>query len=180
MTKSERAMAWAKTNPERAAANNKRSRDKVVLDPVRLAARRARSRDYYHQRRTLYLLANRRWREANPSAQMAATLGSLLRSVIYGHAMHSKRLMEVCGCTPDEFRAHLESKFEPGMSWSNYGKDGWTIGHQIACSRFDLTDPAQVKQCYALSNLAPEWAGFNRAKHNKTRLTEAQRILGGL
>lgn len=73
------------------------------------------------------------------------------------------------GCTPDQLRAHLESLWQPGMSWSNYGGTGygegfWQIDHIRPCASFDLTDPEQQKQCFHYTNLQPLWALDNHAK----------------
>ena len=63
--------------------------------------------------------------------------------------------MELIGCTPDELRSHIESKFEPWMNWENQGKGGWDIEHIKACANFNLVDPEQQRECFNWSNLKP-------------------------
>jgi hypothetical protein len=63
--------------------------------------------------------------------------------------------------------AHIESKFQPGMNWSNHGFDGWHYDHIRPCSSFDLTDPEQQKQCFHYTNLQPLWAEDNLRKSDK-------------
>ena len=47
----------------------------------------------------------------------------------------------ILGCTYDEFKLHLESKFESWMNWGNYGlyngtaKYGWDIDHIIPLTK---------------------------------------------
>jgi len=67
----------------------------------------------------------------------------------------SARTMELIGCTIGELRRHLESLFEPWMTWENQGRGGWDVDHIIACATFDLTDPEQQRACFNWSNLQP-------------------------
>lgn len=69
------------------------------------------------------------------------------------------------GCSIDEFREYLQSKFEFGMSWDNRGE--WHIDHIIPCSAFDLTDPNHQKRCFHYTNLQPLWAAENLKKGRK-------------
>lgn len=68
------------------------------------------------------------------------------------------RTLELIGCSLDEFKAYIESQFEIGMCWSNYGKKGFNIDHIIPCSMFDLTKEDEQKKCFHFSNLMPRWA----------------------
>ena len=63
--------------------------------------------------------------------------------------------MELIGCTPDELRRHMESLFEPWMTWENQGRGGWDIEHIKACFHFNLADPEQQCACFNWSNLQP-------------------------
>lgn len=56
------------------------------------------------------------------------------------------------------------------MTWENYGrgKGKWHIDHVVPCSAFDLTKPAEVRKCFALSNLQPMWGRQNIQKSDKT------------
>ena len=38
------------------------------------------------------------------------------------------------------------------------------IDHVVPCSYFDMRNPVEVKACWALVNLKPEWSSYNRAK----------------
>jgi len=62
-------------------------------------------------------------------------------------------------------RGHLQKRFEPGMSWSNYGcNDGqWQIDHIEPVSSFGFSsyDDKDFKRCWSLSNLRPLWAMHN-------------------
>jgi len=67
----------------------------------------------------------------------------------------SASTMELIGCTIDELRSHLESLFEPWMTWENQGLGGWDIEHKKAMSNFNLIDPEQQRACCHWSNLQP-------------------------
>lgn len=71
------------------------------------------------------------------------------------------------GCTTEELKAHLESQFTDGMSWDNYGMNGWHIDHIIPCSSFDMLDPEEQRECFHYTNLQPLWAEDNLRKSDK-------------
>jgi hypothetical protein len=73
--------------------------------------------------------------------------------------------MELVGCTIEELREHLEAQFGPGMTWKNRGE--WHIDHIRPCVSFDLSDPAQQRECFHYTNLQPLWAHDNLVKHTK-------------
>ena len=79
----------------------------------------------------------------------------------------SHRTLKYIGCTTKELMSYLESKFQEGMTWENYGFEGWHIDHIRPCASFDLTDPEQQKQCFHYTNLQPLWAEENMKKHAK-------------
>ena len=65
----------------------------------------------------------------------------------------SASTIELIGCTIEELRKHIESKFEPWMTWENHGL--WDLDHIKACAKFNLTDPVQQRICFHWSNLQP-------------------------
>lgn len=75
--------------------------------------------------------------------------------------------IEDLGCTIEELKLHLESKFHPGMTWDNYGLHGWHIDHIKPLIRFNLEDIDQFKQACHYSNLQPLWAKDNLSKGAK-------------
>ncbi|KKN58615.1 hypothetical protein LCGC14_0550340 [marine sediment metagenome] len=78
----------------------------------------------------------------------------------------------VVGYLLNQLKKHLESLFEPGMSWDNYGK--WHIDHKIPISAFNITsyNCEDFKSCWALGNLQPLWARDNLRKGNKLNYNE--------
>lgn len=85
----------------------------------------------------------------------------------FKHKVKDKRTLELLGCTLEEAFIHLESQFQDGMSWDNYGKYGWHIDHIKPIASFDLTDPEQIKKACHYTNLQPLWASENLSKSSK-------------
>ena len=75
----------------------------------------------------------------------------------------TRRTEELLGYTAEELKDHLESLFKDGMTWENQGK--WHIDHKIPQSYFTSID--QIKECFALENLKPEWGEWNMSKGNR-------------
>lgn len=71
------------------------------------------------------------------------------------------------GCSIEELKKHLESQFQPGMSWENWSKDGWHIDHIEPLSRSDLTLEDNVRRLCHYTNLRPMWAIENMKKYNR-------------
>lgn len=73
------------------------------------------------------------------------------------------------GCSIDELKKHLESLFEPGMTWENWSINGWHIDHKIALCYFDLSDREQFLEACNYKNLQPIWAKDHYKKSAKER-----------
>lgn len=71
------------------------------------------------------------------------------------------------GCSIKEFKAYLESKFKPGMTWDNWARDGWHIDHIVPLASFDLSNISQLKEACHYTNLQPLWAIDNLKKSDK-------------
>ncbi|MFC1453546.1 hypothetical protein ACFLQL_00010 [Verrucomicrobiota bacterium] len=88
----------------------------------------------------------------------------MLKSIKSGHSWE-----ELVGYTGDDLKKHLETKFISGMSWDNYGKDGWHIDHIIPKIFFKYKSYKDVEfqYCWSLNNLQPLWARDNMVKGKK-------------
>lgn len=76
----------------------------------------------------------------------------------------TKSASSVLGCSVDELKQYLESKFISGMSWNNHGK--WHIDHIIPLSKFDLSKDGDFSKACHYTNLQPLWAIDNITKSN--------------
>ena len=76
--------------------------------------------------------------------------------------------LNLIGCSELELKNYLESKFKPGMTWDNYGVNGWNIDHIRPCASFtDFNKIETQKECFNYKNLQPLWADENRYKSSK-------------
>jgi hypothetical protein len=82
----------------------------------------------------------------------------------------TSRSSDLVGCTWKELYMHLESKFAEGMSWENYGVDGWHIDHIIPCAAYDLTLEEEQRKCFNFKNLQPMWERDNLEKGDRISL----------
>lgn len=103
-------------------------------------------------------------RKTNLTYKLQMNLRSRVRKVA-NYAQRAGSTIELLGCSYQELRRHLESKFDERMSWENYGE--WHIDHIRPCASFDLLDVEQQRLCFHYSNLQPLWAEDNYTKGSK-------------
>jgi len=87
-----------------------------------------------------------------------------LRDRLIGRS--SKLAIRHLGCSLDELKHHLESQFERGMSWSNYGTHGWQIDHVVPLA--SSNDYHERLELHHYRNLRPLWAKHNQVKGSRT------------
>jgi len=100
----------------------------------------------------------------NPDVKIVYNLRRRIHHVVKD-GYKSRQTLKLLGCTLEVFMKYLESQFQPGMSFENYGK--WHIDHIKPCSSFDLTDATQQSKCFHYTNLQPLWAVDNLKKGAK-------------
>jgi hypothetical protein len=76
------------------------------------------------------------------------------------------RVHPLCGISGVKLREWIESRFTRSMTWKNYGKI-WHLDHIFPISRFNLTDPEQVKVACNWQNLQPLLRKANARKSDK-------------
>lgn len=87
---------------------------------------------------------------------------SRVRSVL-NDKVKSKSTLELLGCSIDDLKKHLQSKFYADMSWENYGTY-WHIDHIRPCASFNLQNEQEQKICFHYTNLQPLTAKDNLSK----------------
>ena len=105
-------------------------------------------------------------RKRNPAKRLN---GSVSTSVYLAlrEAKAGRPWEELVGFTMQDLRKHLESQFQKGMTWENFGK--WELDHKIPISAFNFKGPEDIdfRRCWSLSNLQPLWKIENRTKNAK-------------
>lgn len=127
------------------------------------------SRKYRYGKNRENYLAKKRERNKEYYKNVNYKLGQLLRYKLWISLKTQKvkkenSALSFLGCSKEELIQHLESQFSKGMTWENWSLNGWHIDHIRPISSFDLSDPAQVKECFHYSNLQPLWAIDNLKK----------------
>ena len=127
-------------------------------------------------------------RKNSPSYKLRTSFSSAINRAlrVNGGSKRKKSILQYIAYTIQELKDHLESLFEPWMTWDNWGlynskvwKDAdqstwvWNIDHITPHSTFKYVSMEEelFKQCWALSNLRPLSAkqnlldGANRVRH---------------
>lgn len=106
--------------------------------------------------------SNQRY-HADPQYRIASRLRTRLNEILKNRNQQKSKTLKI---DKQGIVAWVESKFQPGMTWSNHGKE-WHLDHILPCAEFDLTDPKQVEQCFGYLNLQPLWKRDNILKSDK-------------
>jgi hypothetical protein len=92
---------------------------------------------------------------------LRARLKKYIRHIGGSHKL-SRTTISMIGCLPEELRKHIENQFNNGMSWDNYGRDGWHIDHIIPlCSAKTIEEAFKLNH---YTNLQPLWSIDNYKK----------------
>lgn len=122
-----------------------------------------RKSEYYQKNKEKRRVYERNYYKNNPQARIAKNLRIRIRDFFKG-CYKPESAINHLGCSVEELKDYLESQFQPGMSWDNYGVHGWHVDHIKSLDSFDLTDLEQFKEACHYTNLQPLWAKDNWLK----------------
>jgi hypothetical protein len=97
------------------------------------------------------------YRKNKPAFLMRLLVSRLPKKVRIG--LDGCRTAEKLGYKLSDFKKHIESLFQEGMSWDNHGE--WHIDHIIPVSKYPKEFIIKVND---LANLQPLWAFDNLSK----------------
>jgi hypothetical protein len=175
-------------NPEKVKESKKKeyitNKDKYITNKDKYITNKDkylnRSKTYYEANRTRVLAENKAKRESDPdyykgryryvktkSAQDPGFRAILNTRQRVAQFMGSKpiKYSKKLGCSKEQFMLHIESLFQPGMTWENYGE--WEIDHKYPLSVAYEEGPEPFRKACLYMNLQPLWLEQNRKKSNK-------------
>ena len=145
----ERRKIRRKEDPEYRAKENARSRQwKIDNRDKHLSYRRGYEKEKYHN---------------DPNYKLTHWYKNTINRAIDGKISGKLKFL---GCSIDEFRVHIESQFEEGMSWDNHSINGWHIDHILPLSAAK-GDVGKIKALNHYTNLRPMWSTENISKLDK-------------
>jgi len=144
----DRRRADPEKNRTKARAHYWANRDRVL---ARMATPEGRA----------YARERQRAKLSTPEGRLYSNVGRGIRAALKD-AKAGRKWETVVGYTVADLMAHLERQFDRRMTWDNMGE--WEVDHIRPRCGFDLSDPAQFRECWSLTNLRPLWAVDNRAK----------------
>ena len=118
---------------------------------------------------------NKRHKEryaTEPAYRMRRNVGGAVYDRLSGRRENrNKTVWKALPYTPQELKEHIESQFEPWMTWDNYGNGHgqWNIDHIYPQSKlpYDSLEHPNFQKCWALENLRPLCAIKNTQKKDK-------------
>ena len=92
--------------------------------------------------------------KTNPNFKLSQIIRIRLLDALKNKNNKTESAVKLLGCTIEDFKVYLFSKFKPEMNWENHGEI-WEIDHIKPCASFNLTDVKQQQECFHYSNHQP-------------------------
>lgn len=128
-------------------------------------------KNYYKQNKQSIIESHKKYnkdkRNKDPLFRLKESIRTNINSGIKRKGFKkSLKTIEILGCSFEDFKKHLESKFEAWMSWDNYGlyngqlNYGWDIDHIIPL--YSAKEEVDVIKLNHHTNLQPLCSKVNR------------------
>ncbi len=113
---------------------------------------------------------------------LSSRLWHVLKRASSGAASKPCSTMELVGCGTAELVKHLESQFQPGMTWDNWGngEGKWHIDHVIPFAAVDIRGEAGIRMVCNYKNLRPMWGTDNLRKGSRVDCKEIASHFAGV
>jgi len=160
---------WRRDNKEK---NTQRHKEYYQQNKERITQRH---KEYYQQNKQKTIEKNAEYQKERYQNDPAYRLRKLV-SVVVRDALNNNNgskegnsTWDALPYTPQQLREHLEAQFEEGMTWDNYGHDGWHVDHIYPQSLlpYESMDDDNFRLAWDLRNLRPLWAAENISKGNE-------------
>lgn len=171
---------WGKLNPDKIKANRERWESKNV-EKTKISKKKYKDsnreklnqqgKEYYKNNKESCYQRNKKIiyhkYGTDPIYRLKFNLRKLINNSIkrQGYGKLSKSFV-ILGCEFEQFKNHIESKFEPWMTWENYGRvpeslnQRWDIDHIIPVS--SAKDESEIVKLNHFTNLQPLCSYYNR------------------
>ena len=184
-----RKKAWREANPEKISAYqkgwyeaNKERLSARRKEPIMKEKDRARKAAWYVVNKEAHCARGRARHHANKDSRNSLKRDKYASDIPFklsklvkdahlrstGRRIGKQGVTELLGCTTEEYKEYLESKFQQGMTWDNHAVDGWHIDHILPLNESNtvLTEEEKIKRLH-YTNTQPLWAKDNMKKGNK-------------
>lgn len=133
---------WYRKSQSKVVAEKRRQ-----MSPEKKAAISKRSSEYTKARKA-----------KDPMYKLLVTLRSRNYLIFKGQSRESAKYL--LGCSVKKAMAHIESKFEQGMSWNNHG--AWELDHIVPLAT--AKSLRELKKLCHFKNLQPLWVHDHKIK----------------
>jgi hypothetical protein len=173
---SNRKWYWKKNKEQRAMYNKKRYYSNKVKHNKCSKEWKSKNREYFKHYKKQYSSNNkdkiRKYHtkycsnrlKSDVSFKISCSLRTRLYVALKGNQKSGSAVKDL-GCSITEFKTYISSKFQPGMTWDNYGK--WHLDHIIPLSAFNLENRIEFLKACHYTNYQPLWEKDNIRKSNK-------------
>jgi hypothetical protein len=107
-----------------------------------------------------------RLRSAMRRKRQGRKMGDLIREALK-RGGSTPKFENFVGYSTSDLKVHLEAQFTKNMTWEKFCLGEIHIDHIVPLSSFDLSNPDDLRQAWAITNLRPLWAKDNLKKSNK-------------
>lgn len=155
---------FAKMPLERKKEENKRKHEKIRSDPAKVERQRI-ARKAWQKRNKDYLNAKHKEKRDNDPVFATAHRVRRLTNFAFERKGYKKNgtSEQLLGCTWDQLKTHIESKFLPGMSWEN--RHEWHVDHIVPLASAKSVE--EIENLCKWHNLQPLWRLDNLKKGAK-------------
>lgn len=119
------------------------------------------------EHRNAYKRAHHHAQKSNPDYRLKRALRSRFSKLFNeGRKTKSVTIYIYIGCSVEELKLYLQSKFASNMNWDNHGAL-WHIDHIIPLKKFNHLDEEQIYKAWHYTNLQPLYSIDNLRKGDR-------------
>ncbi len=138
-----------------------RDLEKITLKIKIIIERNKKYQEENRENRNIYINERKKY---DNLFKLSISIRKLIYTSIKKRGFSKKsKVNNILGCSFEEFKIHIESQFNEGMTWENHGK--WHLDHKTPISWANTED--EIYELNHYTNFQPLWAKDNLSKGNK-------------